>query len=129
MKTETMTKTELLKRVKITCKRAKVNPHMTDMPAGSAHWRCTLRYRGRQMTCPFSQGPAICREPTAEDLLECLLMDASGADQPFEDWAGDYGYDTDSRKAERTHNACVAQTEKLKRLLGEDFDEFMAIEW
>ena len=59
------------------------NPNMTGdegwMRAAS-HWRCTLHCGRRQMTVYFSQGPAISREPTIEDVLDCLASDASGAD-------------------------------------------------
>jgi len=41
-----------------------------------------------------------------------------------EDWCAEYGYDTDSRKAERTFRAVERQTKALKRMLGstEAFD-------
>ena len=65
----------------------------------ASHWRCILRCGGRQMKVHFSQGPAISAEPTAEDVLNCLASEASGADS-FEDWCADAGYDTDSWKAE-----------------------------
>lgn len=44
--------------------------------------------------------------PKAADVLYCLLSDATGADISFEEWAGDLGYDPDSRKAESVYNAC-----------------------
>jgi hypothetical protein len=34
------------------------------------------------------------------------------------DWAGEYGYDTDSRKAEKTFRACQRQRAKLFAFLG-----------
>lgn len=107
---------------------AESNPHMDDMPAGSSHWRVTLRYRGRRLTVPFSQGPAICEDPSAESVLSCLLSDASSADQDFEHWADDLGFDQDSRKAERIYRVVQAQTAKLRRFLGEDFSQFMHAE-
>lgn len=90
-------------------------------------YNCTLRYKGRQYTFDFWQGSAITEEPTAAGCLECLLSDASVSDD-FEDFCGEFGYDTDSRKAERTHKACLKVREKLERLLGDDFDAFMAAE-
>lgn len=44
--------------------------------------------------------------PTAASVLYSLLADAQGAEQPFDYWAADYGYDTDSIKALNTYNAC-----------------------
>lgn len=86
-------------------------------------WTVELHYQGRTMVTPFYTGQ-MAGEPTVRDVLECLLSDASGVanSESFEDWCGDYGYDTDSRKAERTYNACVEQTESLRQLLGDDFD-------
>lgn len=101
------------------------NPNMSDMPAGSSHWRVTLRRKGKQLTVPFSQGPAHSHEPAAIDVLSCLISDASGAEQRFEDWADDLGFDTDSRKAERIYNAVQKQTAKLRRFLGADFDAYL----
>lgn len=44
--------------------------------------------------------------PTAYDLLSCLQQHDPGT---FEDFCSEYGYDTDSRKAEKTYNACREQ--------------------
>ena len=44
--------------------------------------------------------------PTAASVLYSLLLDASGADENFHDWCANYGYDTDSRKALATYEAC-----------------------
>lgn len=107
---------------------ADANPNMNDMPAGSRHYRVRLRYKGRQMTVPFSCGPAIEHEPSAEDVLECLLSDSSGADEAFEDWCDDLGYDSDSRRAERTYKLIQAQAIKTRNLLGDEYDSFMAAE-
>lgn len=87
----------------------------------------TLKMGRRQYTIPFGMGYAHTSEPTAYDVLACLLSDASSAEnaRSFEEWAGDYGYDTDSRSAERTYNAVVKQTEKLRRFLGDKFDAYV----
>lgn len=46
--------------------------------------------------------------PTAGSVLYSLLLDASGADENFHDWCANYGYDTDSRKALATYEACCS---------------------
>jgi hypothetical protein len=51
--------------------------------------------------------------PCAADVLFCLLNDRSAVGQTFEEWASDYGYDTDSRAAERIYNACIMNANKL----------------
>jgi hypothetical protein len=109
-------------RVRMSAELAYANPNMQDMPAGSSHWSCTLRMGRRQMTVPFSQGPAISHEPTVEDVLDCLASDAAGLEnsRSFEEWASEYGYDTDSRKAERTYKAVERQSKKLRALVADD---------
>lgn len=51
--------------------------------------------------------------PCAADVLYCLLNDRSAVGQTFEEWASDYGYDTDSRAAERIYSACIINANKL----------------
>lgn len=59
-------------------------------------------------------------EPKPEDMLSALVSDGAPAfdAQSFEDWAGDFGYDLDSRAAEAIYNACVDTGRKLVRLIG-----------
>lgn len=55
--------------------------------------------------------------PTVARVLPSLLLDGSAHfdHQSFEDWAGDFGYDPDSRKAEATWKACDETGRKLAR--------------
>lgn len=108
--------------IKMTAEWADTNPNMSDMPAGSSHWKCTFSHNGRKMTIYFSMGPAHSREPEAHDVLDCLASDAATVEnaRSFEDFASELGYDPDSRKAEKIYAACVKQSEKLKKFLGSD---------
>ena len=96
-------------------------------------WKVTLRMNGRQMTIPFFKGYGHGgAEPTAEEVLECLISDYSGWDSAndFEDWASALGLDTDSRKAERTYQQVEKQSRKLKNFLGQALiDDLMACEF
>jgi hypothetical protein len=67
-------------------------------------------------------GLAHTQEPTTEDVLNSLASDAAGIEnaRSFEAWCNHYGYDTDSRRAEKTFNVCERQAEKLKSFLGEE---------
>lgn len=58
--------------------------------------------------------------PKLEDVLHSLLSDGEAAEYTFEDWASNFGYDTDSRKAEATYRACVDVGIRLRKLLGGD---------
>lgn len=63
------------------------------------------------------------------DVLPSLQLDAGDADQPFEDWAIELGYDPDSRKAYKIWEACQAIRHTLRKHLGETvFNEFMGLE-
>jgi hypothetical protein len=95
------------------------NPEFKDADG----WTVVLKMDGRQMTVPFYKGFGHHgAEPTAEEVLECLALDAVDNNQTFADWCAEYGYDTDSRRAERVYHACLKSTEKLRRFLGDKFD-------
>lgn len=68
-------------------------------------------------------------EPTAPTLtryLECLQLDArSGEHLLFEDFADEFGYDLDSRKAEKIWRACQQTRGELQKFLAEDFGTFI----
>lgn len=53
--------------------------------------------------------------PDAPDVVHSLLMDASGTDERFEEWAANLGYDSDSRKAEAAFNSCRDVAAALRR--------------
>src|SRR4051812_7060666 len=76
-------------------------PDWTD----ANHYKVILKHNRRQLTTYFSQGYGISGAPEVQDVLDCLASDAAGYEgaRSFEEWCGDYGYDTDSRKAEQTY--------------------------
>ena len=96
-------------------------------------WKVTLRMNGRQMTIPFFKGYGYGgAEPTAEEVLECLISDYSGWDSAndFKDWASDLGLDTNSHKTKRTYQQVEKQSRKLKNFLGQALiDDLMACEF
>lgn len=103
-------------------------------------WSVTLMYQKRSYKTTFRCGVGHVepndygrrrvlggtpKPPTAADVLSSLCSDARSADRvTFEDWCSEFGYDTDSRRAEKTYLACVEINAKLHALLGEDFDLF-----
>lgn len=54
--------------------------------------------------------------PHPADVLHSLIADSSATGQSFADWCSDFGYDTDSRKAFATYEACQQNADKLARL-------------
>jgi hypothetical protein len=71
------------------------------------------RYGGAVFNKPLPPPPLL-------DVLYSLVMDSDADDYTFEEWCDSYGYDTDSRKAESTYNACREIGTKLRRMLGAD---------
>lgn len=96
------------------------NPAMDETQPDDRHWAVTLSRPGAKMVVPFTQGSAHTEPPTADDVLDCLASDASGYDnaRDFEDWASEYGYETDSRRAERTYRAIGEHAGQLRAFLG-----------
>ena len=92
---------------------------LDDMPKGSNHWKTVISHKRHKMTVYFSQGPAICHDPSCEDVLNCCASDAQSCADSFEDFCGNMGYDTDSRKAEKIFKACQKMRDSLDRLLGD----------
>jgi len=92
-------------------------------PEGTMSYTVTLRYRGRRMTVPYFCGP-LCGEPSIADVLYCVLMDSGSVEnaRSFEEWCSEFGYDTDSRKAERIYNGCCRQRDKVQFLLWDMYD-------
>jgi hypothetical protein len=112
------------------CSKVKIEFSINNNPTNewfkdSTAWNVTLFYKNRKLTTPFYTGASI-KEPTAADVLHCLISDAQsvGFSNGFEDWATSLGYDPDSRKAEKIYNDCVASSTKVRKLLGKDFDAF-----
>ena len=52
-------------------------------------------------------------QPNEYDVIACLEWYTADS---FEDFCDEFGYDTDSRKAEKTYKACRKQTENLRRI-------------
>lgn len=111
------------------------NPAFQDEAKGVSHWLCTLKYigRGADMNARlfrvvFSMGSALKGPPSMVSVLDCLASDAGGLENApaFEDWASEYGYEVDSRKAEKTFQAIQRQAAALAKFLGADeFDNLL----
>jgi hypothetical protein len=54
--------------------------------------------------------------PAVADVLASLLMEAQAYGQTFSEWAGDFGYNDDSREAERLYLACVETGRAMAKL-------------
>lgn len=115
--------------IKIESELVESNPNMADPNWPANHFKVTLRrdqtFMGtrtrRQYTTYFSMGIGLSGEPQAADVIDCLASDVAGWHnaRDFNDWAGDYGYDTDSIKALRTYEAIQGQAKRLQKFMGD----------
>ena len=86
------------------------------------HYLCVIKTRptanikSRQYTTYYSMGYGLQGTPKLTELLECLAMDINGLENArnFEDWCAEYGYDTDSRNAEKMFRTIEKQAQDLK---------------
>lgn len=58
--------------------------------------------------------------PDPIEVLWSITRDSDALEMTFEDWASEFGYDADSRKAEKTYRACQDNALRLKKILSED---------
>jgi hypothetical protein len=54
--------------------------------------------------------------PHAADVLYSVILDSSASEQTFASWCDDFGYDTDSRKALATYEACQENSDRLAKV-------------
>lgn len=89
----------------------------------ASHWKLMLKLRGKRLPTYFSQGAAHTEPPEIQDLLQSLALDAAGVENnpTFEEWAREYGYDEDSRKAEKSYNLTRKIAASLRKFLGDEF--------
>lgn len=83
----------------------------------------TVSKKGRQIEFDFWSSLVHPKITTKQDCIaafECFLNDAIAGENTFEEFCGEFGYDTDSRKAEETWKACQIATGKAKYLLDDD---------
>ncbi len=100
----------------------------TDWPKAT-HWKVVLwtthPRKWWRSTFPLysSKGPGHHGEPPdLPEILDCLVNDADILYYDnFEHWADDYGYDSDSRKAEQTFKQRRKQARAFRAFLGEEY--------
>lgn len=94
----------------------KHDKYFTDDKEARDIYEITLKRDNRSFVFTFGQSILKTEEkeaPTAYDILACLTKYDPGT---FENFCADYGYDTDSRKAEKVYNDVVKEYDNLKML-------------
>ncbi len=85
-------------------------------------WECEHGLPATRGDCvkPYAKPGGKPLMPDTRSVVYGLLSDSSAIDHPtFEDWAEDFDYDTDSRKAEATYRQCLETGLKLRAAFGD----------
>ena len=89
-------------------------------------FKLRLSRKGKSYTFKFGQSIAAgSTPPTMYDVLACLTKSDPGS---FEDFCDEFGYDTDSRRAEKTYKAMVKEWKNVNRLFGDILEELYEIQ-
>ena len=106
------------------CNKIHQSPYMPDFKGD--HWEVILHRPGKgvsEFVTYFSKGIGHKgKKPTVSEVLDCIASDAAGYENSknFENWATDYGYDPDSRRAETIYHNVKAVSLNLKNFLGKE---------
>lgn len=84
-------------------------------------------YSDRERSNMWLNDPRSPKAPSLSDVVAGLLLDTQCSEGTFEDFCGNFGYDTDSRKALETYLACQAAGSNLRRLLGNKFERVVEL--
>jgi hypothetical protein len=77
-------------------------------------YQCTFSRERKKLNIRFGQSINNTEkgiEPRAYDLLACITKNDPGS---FENFCGDFGYDSDSRKAEKTYKAVMKEWKSVE---------------
>lgn len=97
-------------------------PHGPWIENERTHWEVTLTHNGQSITSPFNQGSAHSTPPDAQTVASCLALDAQCGTMEFEEFASEFGYDSDSRSAYAAWETCRATELRMRRMFGDKFD-------
>ncbi len=108
------------------CNKMHQNPHALDWK-NADHWEVVLHITGKgkepEFITYYSMGKGHKgKRPTMAQVLDTIASDAAGYEDSgsFEEWAMNYGYNPDSRQAERTYRLVEQQSRELRRFLGKE---------
>jgi hypothetical protein len=122
--------TDLMSGVTVTSRYGAKTVPTDDWHRTATGYRVTVRYQRRSFTFDYWHGSAITEAPEDRpaEVVDSLLSDAQAGDESFEDFCGNFGYDTDSRKTERTYRACQRTARHVQRVFGGDYERFINAE-
>ncbi len=89
------------------------------------HHNITVKNTDNGLKCRFDFWSSIAHPDMTEeyDVLNafyCFVSDSISGKMNFEEFCGEFGYDTDSMTANKTWKSCKKSTEKLERIYNGD---------
>lgn len=109
--------------IKLVCKDPEYKKHFHNDKDSRYVFRCALKRGKRSYSFDFGQSlSAGSKEPSLYDVLTCLQKYDVGS---FEEFCGEFGYDEDSRVAEKTYKAVVKEYEAMQQLFTDEEIELL----
>lgn len=102
--------------------------HFEDDKESRNIYNVTVKRNGKQFNFKFGDSIANTKaghEPCEYDVLACITK--SEPEDTFEDFCSSYGYDTDSRKAERIYKAIQREFKGINRVFGDVLEQLQEI--
>ena len=111
-------------KLKINC--SEYGKHFPEDKESRYIFNCTLTRKGKRYTFNFGQSIfAGSVEPTMYDILTCLTKYNP---ETFENFCGEYGYNTDSIKALETYKAVKREFNGVNRLFSDVLEQLQEIQ-
>ena len=107
--------------IAMTSRSIKSHPLMDPDGSKMHNYEVCIQTKKGLLTLGYSKGLGHNGVPPGiEEVLDCMASESAGLDSScnFSDWCGDYGYDTDTRKANDVYKAVKKQANDLKRIFG-----------
>ena len=115
-------------------------PAESGWPNGTKKWSVSIKNpAGKTMSFQYFTGPAHTERPTFDDVMEAAISDGRAyEDYPtLNEFAEAFGYDLNeedewgdqipnkpNKKTVAVFEACKSAAERIKKLLGDDYDYF-----
>lgn len=112
--------------IKLVINSSEYRPYFATDKESRYVFNCTLIRNKKHYTFNFGQSIASgASEPTMYDILVCLQKYEVGT---FEDFCSEFGYNEDSRNAERTYKAVCKEYKAVDRLFNDIIEELQEIQ-
>lgn len=72
----------------------------------------------------YKEGIQELKDADLLNAFDCFINDAISAEEDFEEWCNNLGYDSDSRSAHKIYKECAKSLEKAKKIISGDMYEF-----